>query len=185
MTSNYINITPPIVILSGGCDNSVKDKMDTYRSILLGVFSIFQGTIISGGTSDGISKIAADIGGQYPEKITTIGYLPINAIPDPQYSVLVHTSGCDFSLAEPLQMWVDILLNRRNPREVKLLGVNGGVISAGEYRLAVAMGAQVGLIKESGGSVNEILCDPLWSRMVTPLESTVDDIQTFIIALPV
>lgn len=179
MISNNINITPPIVILSGGCSDAVKDKMGTYRSILIEAFSIFQGTVISGGTASGISKITADIGEQYPDKITTIGYLPINAIPDPRYSYLIHTSGCDFSLAEPLQMWRDIFLNGCNPREVMLIGVNGGVISAGEYRLAITMGARVGLIRESGGSTREILCDPFWSKMVKPLEGTVDDIKRF------
>ena len=61
-----------------------------------------------------------------------------------------------------------------------LLGVNGGLISAGEYRLAIAMRAKVGLIRDSGGSADDIFCDELWSQMVTSLYPTINDIQAFI-----
>jgi macrodomain Ter protein organizer (MatP/YcbG family) len=42
------------------------------------------------------------------------------------------------------------------------LGINGGNISAFEFRLAIALGAKVGIIAESGRAAAEIFEDPDW-----------------------
>ena len=49
---------------------------------------------------------------------------------------------------EPLRNWQDILASGINPKDVKLVGVNGGKISALEYRIALSLGARVGIIKD-------------------------------------
>ena len=48
---------------------------------------------------------------------------------------------------EPLQYWIDIVGSGIKAGSVKLLGINGGKISAIEYRIAIAFGAQVAIIK--------------------------------------
>ena len=177
MNNNQVRITPPVVILAGGCDEHVIEKMESYREVLIDSFSDFRGTILSGGTAAGISKIAAEIGVIYSATITTIGYLPACATPDSRYSHLVNTQGHDFSLVESLRMWGDILLSECDPRKVVLIGVNGGVIARGEYQIAVAMGARVGLIIGSGRSADDMLRDPFWSRMVISLGANFDEIR--------
>lgn len=154
--------------------------MEVYREILIESFSKFRGTIISGGTTSGIAKIAADIGEHYSDVITTIGYIPMNVEFDNRYSYIVTTDGHDFSMVEPLQMWRDIVLAGCKPDEVKLIGVNGGIISAGEYRLACGMGARVGLIHGSGRAVFELLSHPAWKEMVISLDPIPEKIKNFI-----
>jgi len=49
---------------------------------------------------------------------------------------------------------------------VRLLGFNGGRISAVEYAVAAAFGARVGIVEGSGRAAAEFLADPLWTEPV-------------------
>jgi ppGpp synthetase/RelA/SpoT-type nucleotidyltranferase len=155
----------PVVIVAGGCDLAYQARMEEYRALLFEAFRDFRGTIISGGTTAGISGLVGDLAARYPG-IYPIGYLP-RTIPhwttrDPRYNErgeIVVTDGADFSPAEPLQNWIDLLAAGVSPSEVKLLGINGGRIAAFEYRLALALGARVGLLRESGREAGRLLKD--------------------------
>jgi len=175
-------IKPPVVILAGGCDSSVQNKMDLYRALLIRVFSSFSGTILSGGTSFGIAGLATDICLCYPNQITGIGYLPRNEKPDPRLDHIVFTSGLTFSAIEPLWMWSDIIAAGISPETVCLLGINGGVISEMEYRIALAMNARVGLLKGSGRAVDVILNDARYNGFsnIFPLSFEPEDIHNFL-----
>ena len=61
-----------------------------------------------------------------------------------------------------MQNWIDLLASGINPVNIKLLGINGGDISAAEYRIALALGATVGVIAESGRAAADIAVDPDW-----------------------
>jgi hypothetical protein len=61
-----------------------------------------------------------------------------------------------------LQSWIDIIDAGFEPSEIKVLGINGGKISAIEYRLALALGAAVGVVEESGREVAMLLRDEKW-----------------------
>jgi hypothetical protein len=50
---------------------------------------------------------------------------------------------------------------------VRVVGINGGRISGAEYRIALALGAVVGLISESGREAGRILTDEQWSSLET------------------
>ena len=50
---------------------------------------------------------------------------------------------------------------------MKLIGINGGQISAFEYRLALMLGAQVGVIEASGREAGRLFRDPYWSKSKT------------------
>ena len=54
--------TPPLVIVAGGCDRSVEGKLvRKYGRLLQSAFSAFSGTIISGGTTAGISGMVGQL----------------------------------------------------------------------------------------------------------------------------
>jgi hypothetical protein len=119
-----------------------------YGRLLHEAFRDFRGTVISGGTRAGISGVVGDLRETYPTKIQCFGYVP-HVMPaavdiDKRYSKVLETKGSDFSPLEPLQTWIDLFAAGISPARVKLLGINGGEIAAFEYRLAAALGAQVG-----------------------------------------
>jgi ppGpp synthetase/RelA/SpoT-type nucleotidyltranferase len=159
---------PPVVIMAGGTDRSVEEKLLSYHDLLVEAFADFQGTIISGGTQSGIAGLAGMLQDTHPDHLHTVGYLP-NLIPssisiDKRYHELRRTQGSDFSPLEPVQYWIDLVASGIQPAQVKMLGLNGGLIAAAEFRLALALGAFVGILAGSGRSADELLADPAWNR---------------------
>ncbi len=73
---NHEDLKEPIVIIAGGTDESVQQHINSYRENLINAFKDFEGTIISGGTTSGISGLAGDIKEQYGERVRLIGYTP-------------------------------------------------------------------------------------------------------------
>lgn len=155
-----------VVIVAGGCDSEVESQMQEYRALLLQAFYDFKGTIVSGGTTAGISGLVGDVQQKYPDVIKTVGYVPKTTeteLLDNRYTEIRLTEGNDFSPVEPLQYWIDLIASSVNPSEAKLLGVNGGKISAIEYRVALALGARVAVIQNSGREAERLLTDIDWS----------------------
>jgi ppGpp synthetase/RelA/SpoT-type nucleotidyltranferase len=162
------DIPRPVVIVAGGCDASAERRIAEYRDLLMDAFRDFRGTIISGGTTAGISGLVGDLAERYSGQIRAVGYLP-KLIPDwatkdGRYKHFI-TEGTDFSPLEPLQNWIDLVAAGIAPSQVKLLGINGGEISAFEYRLALALGAKVGLLRDSGREAGRMLKDAEWESM--------------------
>jgi hypothetical protein len=128
-------------------------------------FRDFNGTIISGGTTSGVSEIVGKVAKK--NKNLAIGYTPnldqasvtINSI----YSIR-FTKGRSFSPLEPLQYWIDLVASGIEPNQVKLLGIGGGPIAAIEYRIALAFGAIVAIVDESGGEAVKLLSDHNWIK---------------------
>ena len=67
-----------------------------------------------------------------------------------------------FSPVQVLHAWQDVLASGIKPEDVRLLGFGGGKIAAFEYRLALSLGATVGVVMGSGVAVDELLEDVLW-----------------------
>ena len=159
----------PVVIVAGGCDVTVQRRIAGYRGLLEDAFRDFKGTIFSGGTTAGISGLVGDLAERYPGQIRAIGYLPqlypTDDIKDSRYAQVYTTEGRGYSPLEPLQNWIDLIAAGIPPSEVKLLGINGGEIAAFEYRLARALGAKVGLLRDSGREAGRMLWDPEWESM--------------------
>lgn len=168
-TKGYDRIQGPVVIVAGGCDPSVEEVMQSYKDMLIEAFRGFRGTIISGGTTQGISGLAGGLRKKYSDAIHTIGYLP-RMVPadatvdkDPlKYKEIRYTEGSGFTPLEPLQNWIDLIYSGINPSQVKILGINGGRIASSEYRIALALGAKVALIEESGREASKLLTDADW-----------------------
>ncbi len=170
-TTGYDKIQGPVVIVAGGCDPVVEKIMWGYKDILLEAFRVFRGTIISGGTRQGISGLVGGLRKKYSAAIYTIGYLP-KMVPadatvdkDPlRYKEIRYTEGNGFTPLEPLQNWIDLIYSGIHPSRVKILGINGGRIASIEYRIALALGAKVALIEESGREASKLLADADWMR---------------------
>jgi len=163
---------PPIMILAGGTDKSIENEMHAYQQLLLEAFSKFEGTIISGGTKAGIAALAGDLGQHYPNKITCIGFLPSKEftkertdLNQARYQELVFSETSQkFDLRPVLQYWIELALNNIKKLDIKLLGINGGKISAFEYRLALLLGVNIGIISDSGREADNLAMDKYWGN---------------------
>ena len=80
--------------------------------------------------------------------------IPTHARVDDRYRELRQTAGHDFDALGPLQYWTDIVASGIEPGQVKLVGIGGGAIAAVEYRMALALGAQVAIVEGSGRSAD-------------------------------
>lgn len=155
-----------IFILSGGCDERFKQDIAKYEEKLVDAFEGYRGLLISGGTTAGIAGIAGNIGSKYKNNIQTVGYVPAqipsNESKDKRYSKTVETDEDNFSPMEPLQFWTDVIASGISPSEITLLGINGGNIAAAEFRIALALGARVAVVPESGRAAESLAVDPDW-----------------------
>jgi hypothetical protein len=162
----YHLLKGPIVIVAGGCSSEVEAQMRNYQGLILEAFRDLKGTIISGGTTSGISGLIGEAQQTYPNTIRTVGYVPKTKTDflDKRYNEIRFTDGEKFSPIEPLQYWIDILASGIKSSDVKLLGIDGGRISAIEYRTALALGAQVAIVKGSGMEADKLLLDNDWNN---------------------
>ena len=163
--------------------------MDAHRDRLLEAFANFVGTLVSGGTKEGVSGLAGDLREAHPGAIHTVGYvpelIPASATVDSEpsrYSEIRRTPGTGFSPLEPLQSWSDLIASGIEPATVRLLGIGGGRIAAAEYRIALALGAGVGLIEESGREAAKAFADPDWasSERLIRLPADVQTLRAFV-----
>jgi len=160
-----IDTEEPVIIVAGGCDIRFEEKIKAeYRDLLNIAFDGFSGTIFCGGTNSGISGLIGDLSIEGNK----FAYLPKNT---PSWTgehsayQIFNTKGRGFSALEPLQNWIDLLVKGIDPANVRLLGINGGDISAFEFRLALTLGATVGIIRESGRAAHAIFEDTDWNQM--------------------
>jgi len=169
-TTDAAALAGPVVLVAGGCDESIQKQMETYRQLLVDGFPTFQGTVISGGTREGIAGLAGDLREQAGPRVRTVGYIPAHTPNDAtvdrdtnRYDELRSTTGTGFTPLEPLQNWIDLVASGIKPGDVRLVGINGGQIAACEYRIAAALGARVALVDESGREADRLFKDPAWT----------------------
>jgi len=179
----------PLVILAGGCAGLTGKARDMVQ-ILPRALAGFRGALVSGGTNSGIATIPGDLQSQAsPDRLVTIGYVPADVVALGEqlhsgYSEIVHTSGKVFSIFEALTFWEDYWNAGNDPAKVKLVGFNGGNIAAVEYRLALAFGAKVGIVRSSGREADRLLDDPLWNDhpRLHPLDPSEEAVRRFLIS---
>jgi hypothetical protein len=101
---------------------------------------------------------------------------------DRRYSEIRRTSGEDFTLLEPLQNWTDLLASGISPADIKLIGINGGSIASAEYRIGLALGAEVGVIEGSGRVDARLLQDDEWNVVqgLVPMPPDLMTIRSFL-----
>jgi hypothetical protein len=165
LASDAPPIAPPVTVFAGGCKEEDHGYFALFRPLMLQAFSTYTGTIISGGTAVGVSSLAGDVQEAFPETIHSIGFVPrdTTAVPiDDRYREIRSTPGDDFSVIEPLQYWCDLIASGVSPAHVRLVGIDGGPISASEYKIALALGAPVALLEGSGRAAKMLRQNRQW-----------------------
>jgi len=138
------------VILAGSTFADDAARWPAYETHLRAAFTGYEGYLLTGGTTAGICSIAGRIANDFntakTAKIELVGYVPEHLPPgasvEPAFANLVRTPNRDFGIAEPLQMWADLVLSGIDPRQVRLICLGGGEISAVELALAWTLGAR-------------------------------------------
>jgi ppGpp synthetase/RelA/SpoT-type nucleotidyltranferase len=173
-----------VVIVVGGTHASVAARMKAYRGLLEHAFRDFAGTIICGGTKAGVSGLVGGLSRGSRGRIRAVGYLPRRDVPaavDTRYEIR-ETDGAGFSPLEPLQNWIDLIASGVDPKDVRVLGINGGDIAAVEYRIALALGASVGVVEQSGREASKLLADEQWvvAENLAPLPHDEETVRAFV-----
>jgi ppGpp synthetase/RelA/SpoT-type nucleotidyltranferase len=160
----------PVVIVAGSTRKDFEPTAKEYLGLLREALRGFSGTIISGGTTSGICGVVAEVKRtlemEGDGRFKLLGYLPNGTLPndakaDPAYeNIQVGENG--FSAWQPLQNWIDIIAADIDPADVRVLSINGGEIAALECRLALAMGATVGLLADNSREGGQLLPDEDW-----------------------
>jgi tetratricopeptide (TPR) repeat protein len=172
-TADRPTFRPPVRIVAGGTDTRVQEQIGEYSDLLMDGLAGFDGTIISGATTEGICGLVGDAAQRYRGRIHTVGYVPgagfgeatgATVDKDPErYKELSYTDGRGFTPVESLQNWIDLVVSGVPAGDVRVVGINGGRIAGAEYRIALALGAAVGVISESGREAGKILADAHWA----------------------
>ena len=163
-------LTTPVVIIAGSSSDSIDADFTVLRQTVIQAFRNYRGILISLGEFVNHGTLAGDIKEQYPNNVTFLGYIP-HLIPstdliqiDPRIDISRHSEGQDYTILEVLQYWYDLLNAGIDPGNVKLIGFDGGTLTALETRIAIAFGAQVGIIEKSGGAAAELINDEWWKQ---------------------
>lgn len=152
----------PVVIVAGGCRKDVeKDLSRKYGKHLGRAFKCFSGTIISGGTTAGVSGMVGSLSPSPGRTLHRVAYLPKSLPGGDQrckaYEEVRTSPGKGYNPAGVLQTWADILLQGLRPNQVRILGINGGRLTEFELRLGLALGAVVGVVADSKRVVKTLL----------------------------
>lgn len=159
------NFKTPVLIIAGGASLMNEIMVNEYHNMLLKIMVDFKGTIISGGTTAGIPGLVGQVKTELEQNKTVefdlLGYLPQslpnNVNKSQAYDYLFETDSNDFSVLEVLNYWTGIILTGNDPRNVILIGIDGGEISMLEYKIALLLGAKVCLVEGSGRAADELL----------------------------
>ncbi|WP_374692494.1 RyR domain-containing protein [Accumulibacter sp.] len=160
-----------VLFIAGGAASLDAETRQQNEPLLHAALEAFRGKVVSGGTVSGIpgcvGAIKSTLAVAGRQNFELVGYipehLPQDAPRDARYDRLIVCGGGRFSPDQILRSWHDLLDAGVDPRNVRLLGVGGGPLSAFEYALAIALGARVGVVVGSGGAADRFLGDPAWS----------------------
>jgi ppGpp synthetase/RelA/SpoT-type nucleotidyltranferase len=167
---------PSVLCVAGGAASMDAATLEKTEPLLRVALEGFSGKkVIAGGTVVGIpgcvGAIKSALNAALPEEaclnFELVGYipkhLPQDARRDDRYDRLIVCGNDHFGPEQILKSWNDLLDARTHPHEVRVLGLGGGSLTALEYRLALALGAKVGIVTGTGGAVAELEGDILWS----------------------
>ena len=175
----------PVFIIAGGCNEEAMKRMEDYGKLFRKAFTGYPGVVFSAGTAWGVGKLVGDLP---VEKESRFSYLPPDKdLPEDTRSdraryTIIEIPDRGFTPLSSIQTWIDLLLAGVRPEDVRVLGINGGVISAFEYRMALALGAKVGVIRESGRAATDICEDPEWKEFknLLPLPTDLETLKMFV-----
>ncbi len=173
--ANRTTFSQPVVVLAGGTNAESAATIEGFRAVIERAFVGFKGTVISGGTDAGVAglagAIADNLGAKKGGDVEVLGYIP-SRLPwdqsvDRRYSDFIPSDGSGYGAIHSLQYWTDLLAAGVQPADVRVLGIDGGRIAAFEYRLAMALGAEVALLEPTTRVAAEFLKDSDWCTAKT------------------
>jgi class 3 adenylate cyclase len=173
-------------ILVGGSSAEGGGRIAVYRDALVGALLGVEGTLVSGGTAQGVSALAGDVSSAVAG-VRSIGYLP-STLPrdvdeDARYDELRRTEGERFGPLEPLAYWRDLLDRNIRVADVGVVAIGGGRLTGLEIRIALAFGARVAVVAGSGGAAASIARDRTWgtSPGLVEVEPTAPTLRSFLL----
>ena len=175
-----------MVILAGGSSGAVDERMRGYAAVVREAMMGWEGTIVSGGTRQGVSALAGDLG---ETGARVIGYLP-TVVPDDvavdddprRYAELRRSDGASFGAREPIRYWSDVVASGIEPGAVRLIALAGGRISPSSIASRSHWGRGSAPSRGSGDAATELLRRSTWSASgrVEELEPESDSIRAFL-----
>jgi predicted ATPase/class 3 adenylate cyclase len=188
-TTRTLGLQSPVLVLAGDSATPLHRATTERSADVVSALAGFRGSVVSGGTTTGISALAGDVGAALPE-VQVVGYTPAFPPDDAafehdlrRYRQIRRTDTTNrFGPAEPLLYWTDVLDSNIPPSQVCVLGIGGGELAAFEYRLALTLGGYVGVLRESGREGSELLAAASWSESDRLFEvpADVDGIRRFL-----
>ena len=160
----------PVVIVAGGASLMDKVQVELYNEYIRELMHDFNGTIISGGTKEGIPGLVGMIKEEIEKDkkldFSLLAYLPEKLPHDanlsPAYDHHYKTKSAEFSALDILTSWTDIILSGIQPSEVIIIGINGGKIADLEYKIGLSLGAKVCLVSYSGRAAGDLVQEQRW-----------------------
>ncbi len=160
----------PVLVIAGGAASMTGEMVKKIKPFILPVLEKFKGTVISGGTAIGVpgcvGDIADELGKAGKKGFNLLAYVPKLFPEDGRRHDAYEVKKFQefFNPAHILQGWKDVLAAGIDPKKVLLLGFGGGLLSAAEYQIGVALGAEVGVVAGTGGTADAMAADPLWQK---------------------
>ncbi len=148
------------LILAGSGDADLSAHRESLRIAM----KEFGGMVISWVTNSGVSELAAN---SVPEPSRLIGYLPSHLPHYVQRNLKygeLRAEDREFSPSQPLKYWEDLVSKGISPKRVRVLGFGGSRIAQFEYKLALALGAKVGLVDLPGQKPLDPAKQPEWNH---------------------
>ena len=170
----------PVLVIAGGAASMTGEMVKKIKPFILPVLEKFKGTVISGGTAIGVpgcvGDIAAELAAVEKKGFQLLAYVPTLFPEDGRRHDAYEVTKFEnfFSPIHILQGWKDVLAAGIDPKKVLLLGFGGGPLSAAEYRIGIALGAQVGVVVGTGGTADAMAADPLWEKPTNLLRLPAD-----------
>lgn len=191
-SAHAARLRAPVLVVAGGAATLPPEHVASVQAILTASLESFAGTVIAGGTTSGVpgcvGAAAAELASRDHKRFQLVGYiprrLPYDATQDGRYDPPpVVGDEADFSAAQLLRGWADLLAVGVKPCDVQLLGFGGGPLSSLEYRIALAFGATVAVAVGSGGAADAIVADALWAAdpKLLPLPFDSETIRAFVL----
>ncbi len=131
--------SPRIAIFAGGAASMSNETERAATELLKRALYRYNGLILTGGSDVGLCGVARSAASA--NDVPVLGYAPADRGLAGAWLRLTREG--DFSEAEPVAMWTDILAARRASADVRVVAFPGGRITTTEILLARALGATV------------------------------------------
>jgi hypothetical protein len=171
-----VHLQPPLIVVSGGSHPQFEAELRGYRDLLLFAFSSFSGTVLSGGTTQGIPGVVGYLASRMREAGRDIhalsyqpSFLPPDVTLDDRYDGVIRTEAASFGPEQCLQSWIDAVASHIAPSQVKLLGIDGGDLTLLDYKVAIALGVRVAMLRGSGRAADALAQDEDWQSITNLL----------------